>query len=229
VDSLLPLASIFITAFVVGLSGALMPGPLLVVTVTCSARHGTKGGLWAVAGHGLLEAVLVAILASGLGAFLRAEAVAGTIALAGGAWLAWMGVGIVRHGRCGDVTLTAVRSCAEGEARAAADARSAAWFEGLGGGIAASLSNPYWVLWWSTVGAAYVALALRQGLAAVPLFLGGHILADLGWYGAVAWAVARGRRLVRAEVYRRFLVALGLFVVILAIYFVITGVRLTLL
>ncbi|HPP13333.1 MAG TPA: LysE family transporter, partial [bacterium] len=55
------LAAIGLTSFVIALSGALMPGPLLAVTVERSVRDGFIAGPLVVLGHGLLEVILVVL------------------------------------------------------------------------------------------------------------------------------------------------------------------------
>ena len=54
------LLAIFTTAFVVGFSGAMMPGPLLTVTIGESARRGFSAGPLLVLGHAVLELALEA-------------------------------------------------------------------------------------------------------------------------------------------------------------------------
>ncbi|MHB8927736.1 MAG: LysE family transporter [Bacillota bacterium] len=210
--------SLFVTAFIVGLSGALMPGPFLTVVIGQVAGRGFWAGPRAVAGHGLLEAVVVTALAFGFGRHLAQPAVTGVIGMAGGLvliWLAW------RTGRSAD-------EVAEGLAKL--DGESAAAVRGLPeplwAGLAASAGNPYWVLWWATVGAGYVALALAGGPLAVAAFYAGHILSDLSWYGAVSGAVAGGRRLFGPAVFRTVLILCGLFLAGLGAYFVYAGARL---
>ena len=52
------LAGVPITSFIVALSGALMPGPLLTLTVGEAARR-VLGGPLIIVGHALLELALV--------------------------------------------------------------------------------------------------------------------------------------------------------------------------
>ena len=59
---MLSIFTIFFTSFVIALSGALMPGPLLTVTISESARRGFVAGPLLIAGHGLLELALVVAL-----------------------------------------------------------------------------------------------------------------------------------------------------------------------
>ena len=61
------LIAIFFTSMVVALSGAMMPGPLLTITITESTRRGVASGPLLIAGHAVLELVLVIALLFGLG------------------------------------------------------------------------------------------------------------------------------------------------------------------
>jgi len=92
-------------------------------------------------------------------------------------------------------------------------------------GIVVSISNPYWVLWWATVGASYVALSLARGPLGLGAFYFGHILSDLSWYSLVALLIARGKALLSQPVYRMILLVCGLFLIALSIYFVYSGIK----
>ncbi len=92
-------AAIFVSSFVIGLSGALMPGPLLAVAVRDSARSGITAAPLLVLGHGILEAALVALILLGLAEWLKGEAAMAVISLLGGAALLWMAVGMARDAR----------------------------------------------------------------------------------------------------------------------------------
>ena len=67
------LVTIFCTSFVLALSGALMPGPLLTVTVSESSRRGMSTGPLMIFGHGLLELALIVALVSGLAPILARD------------------------------------------------------------------------------------------------------------------------------------------------------------
>jgi threonine/homoserine/homoserine lactone efflux protein len=71
-------------------------------------------------------------------------------------------------------------------------------------GIFLSLANPYWLIWWLTIGLGYVIFAAKFGLVGVFLFFAGHILADLAWYTLVSAAVAYGRNFFTDGLYRAF-------------------------
>ena len=207
------LPALFSTSLLVGYSGALMPGPLLAVCVAEAAQRGFWTAPALIAGHGVLEVALVLALTVGLGTLLRRPGVGTAIALAGGTFLLWMGQDIVRAAWQGTVSLQLAPSQGAGPAGP------------FVAGIVVSALNPYWVLWWATVGASYVALACTSGTKGLAAFFSGHILADITWYLLVALVVATGRRAVDDTVYRGVLVICGLFLLGLGAYFLYSAVR----
>ena len=109
------------------------------------------------------------------------------------------------------------RAAADDALQRKADPRSAVRGPVLAG-ILMSLSNPYWALWWATIGLNYVALALKSGVLGLASFYSGHITADLAWYSLVSAAVASGRRLCPRAAYVALIVACGLALVALGGY-----------
>lgn len=203
------LAGIFGTAFVVGFSGAMMPGPLLAVTISESARRGARAGPLLMLGHMALEAALVAVVAFGLAGILKDPLVIACIALLGGGVMCWMGQGMVRSARH-----TSLREAAGRRSRV----------HPVLAGALVSLSNPYWTIWWATIGITYVIMGLRFGLTGILVFFAGHILSDFTWYTAVSVGVARGGRLLSDRVYRTMIIVCGGALVGFGAWFVWTGV-----
>jgi len=175
------------TAFLIGFSGAIMPGPLLVVTIDETSRRGWVAGPLIILGHALLEAALVAAVVLGLSHFLTHPVTIIVISLIGGIVMAWMGWSMLRSSK----TLTWCQANASGPV-----------FHPVVAGIVVSLSNPYWTIWWATIGLAYLMVGLRLGLAGVCAFLAGHLLADLTWYSLVSIGVAKGRHVLSDRAYR---------------------------
>lgn len=219
------LLAIFSTAFVVGFSGAMMPGPLLTVAIGESARRGFIAGPLLVLGHAILELFLILALAGGLSVFLTRAGVSQSIAVLGGAFLIYMGYGMARDARAGKVSLNmeqfaseSAGQVSEGPGGMITALKSTA---GIGGarlhpvlaGILTSVSNPFWMLWWATIGLGYITLSLHSGYIGLTSFFTGHILADLVWYSLIAAAVAGGKKFLSDGVYRAILVACGVFLV----------------
>ena len=82
--------------WLIGFSGAMMPGPVTTLVVTESARRGFVAGPLVTLGHALLELAMVVALVFGLGDILKQNTIAGTIGVLGGLFLLWMGFNIVR-------------------------------------------------------------------------------------------------------------------------------------
>jgi threonine/homoserine/homoserine lactone efflux protein len=76
-------------------------------------------------------------------------------------------------------------------------------------GVATSLANPYFWLWWATLGGALLAAALASGAGDAALFLAGHGTADLAWLLLVGTGVARGSAYLSDRAYRLLLGACG--------------------
>lgn len=205
------LAILFSTAFLVGLSGALMPGPVTVVAVEHTLKKGIVAAPLVTLGHGLIEALIVGLLVFGLGRFMAAPGVAGIIGFAGGAVLAWMGYGMIVSARSGSLSLGKTA----GRSRVSVGPVSA--------GILSTMANPYLILWWATVGASYVALSQDHGLQGVLLFFSGHILADFSWLLVIGIILVTGKKFISDRLYAGIVAVLGVFLMVLAGYFIWTG------
>jgi len=86
-------------------------------------------------------------------------------------------------------------------------------------GIAATLTNPYWLLWWATIGANYVLLAQSRGMAGLGTFFTGHISADVVCFVLFALLASTGQQLFGQQFYRGLMLVLAVFLAILAVYF----------
>ncbi|GAW93003.1 LysE family transporter [Calderihabitans maritimus] len=216
---MLNLWGIFASAFVVGLSGAMMPGPLFTVTVNESVRRGARAGGEVTLGHGILESLLVVGLIFGLSDILTLPLVSRTTAVLGGAVLVWFGYGIIGEAIKGLLSFSAATT----QEITTGETKPLISWSTVVAGMVTSIANPYWILWWATIGVAFVTQALGQGTAGLVSFFAGHIAADLSWYLLVAVAAATGKRFLSDRIYRGILVICGLFLVVLALYFMYAG------
>lgn len=206
---------LFITAFLVGLSGAMMPGPLLTVTIAESARRGFKAGPLIVLGHAILELALIIALLAGLSFYLRKPLVTTVISIVGGAFLLFMGLNMIKDVLQGRVTLESSENNADKGVN----------MHPVMAGILVSVSNPFWIVWWATVGLTYLTMALKSGVIGIASFFSGHIMADLLWYSLIAAAIAGGRRFLKPRVYQAIIILCGIFLIGLGGYFISTGIN----
>lgn len=214
----LTLPVVFGVALATGFSGAVVPGSLLAVVVTESVRVGWVAGPLLMVGHGALELVAVALLVTGLIAFARSARVRGGIGLVGGAvllCLGWLTVQVP-----GEVAAAALR------AGAPASGAAHHWAHLALLGAVMSMANPYWWLWWATIGVAHVGWAAQRGPVGGGTYFVGHVLADVVWYCAVAATLSAGRSLFSAGALRAIYVMCGGFLLALGAMFLVAGVRL---
>jgi threonine/homoserine/homoserine lactone efflux protein len=210
------LITIFWTAFVVGLSGAMAPGPVLTAVIAETLKRGFRAGPLIVLGHALLEILVVAAAVAGLGAWLARPLWQAGLGILGGLMLLAMGLATVRSAR------RAAEAAALGLHGPAPAAYT--WRGPVAAGFLLSLSNPYWLLWWVTIGLFYVSQAWDRHVIGLAVFYAGHIGSDLAWYTLVSALVASGRRTIPTAVYRWTLTACGVALAGLGLKFGITGI-----
>jgi len=207
--TMLPLlVTIFFSSFVIALSGALMPGPLLSVTIAESARRGALTGPAVIVGHALLELTVVLALFSGLEPLLLSDEFFISVAFVGGVLLLHMAVSMFRQ----LPVLSLQQDVLQGDGRNLVLA-----------GIVLSAVNPYFILWWATVGFGYILYSAKFGLAGIVSFFLGHILADFCWYAAVSYGVCKGRNFLGDRGYRRICGGCALFLALFSCYFFYSG------
>jgi len=204
------LLTIFGSSFVIALSGALMPGPVLTVTVSESARRGAIAGPLMILGHGILELLLVVALLTGLAPFFTRSDVFITISLIGGVILLWMAFTMFRD-------LPTMRLSTDKEEQKPRNLILA--------GILLSIANPYWIIWWATIGIGYIVYSIKFGILGIVVFFIGHILADFLWYTIISFGIARGRRFFTDSFYRKLIGGCAGFLVVFSCYFFYSGIE----
>ena len=211
IDVLFP---IFATSWIVGLSGAVSPGPLLAYDIKESLRIGPWAGPAISLGHSILELGVVALLYFGAATILDSDVAQISISIIGGAVLIFMAATFIRNSaKTSEINTTPNKS----------------YFDKMGpviGGVIVTVSNPYWSVWWVTVGLAYLIWSQEYGLVGVACFYFGHILADFAWFSLVSIIIASGRKLIVGKIYKIILALCGVGMGGMGIYFFIRGINL---
>ena len=207
---MLELLTIFSTSFVVAFSGAMIPGPFMTTTIGESARRGPWVGPKMIAGHALLELALLFALFFGLEPLFTNKIFFVVVSLAGGAIMIWMAQGMFRALRTLQIATTAQ-----------SDKPVNLFFAG----IAMSLANPYWIIWWATVGLGYLVVAQKLGFTGIVFFFSGHILGDLVWYSAISFAVGKSRQFFSNKVYRVLVGVCATFLAVFAFWMIYKGIE----
>ena len=203
---------IFLTALTLAFTGAVAPGPMLVLVISQVVAGGMLTVVPVLIGHALIELVYIMLLARGLGERLRREPLrTGSIVL-GGAVLAWFGLLTVQG--ASDATLTG-----DGAVTALG------WWALVAAGVGVSLSNPYFTGWWATVGSGQLAALKVQKKSQYFVFMLGHELGDVLWYGFIAVVLGFGRHFLSDAIYRRLVFGCGALVIVMGLVFIVLGMR----
>jgi threonine/homoserine/homoserine lactone efflux protein len=219
---LLNLAFIFASSFLIAMSGALMPGPMLAVTIRESLEQGWLAGMFIASGHGLAEIILLCLFALGLSSVLQAHWITVIVGIVGGLVLFLMGIQMMYNALQGKMEFAALSNEQGGQVVTEVTRRS--FSRALGAGVVVSIVNPGWIIWWLTIGVLYVTQALQYGLLGLGFFYTGHILADFAWYIFIAFIVASGKKLLTAKTFNLILAGCGLLLVFLALVFILQAI-----
>ncbi len=206
---MLALLTIFITSFFIAFSGAMMPGPLMTMTIGESARSGPWVGPKMIAGHAVLEIALLLALFFGLTPLFKNEIFFVGVAMVGGLIMIWMAQSMFR-------SLPTLEIKAETTSGKTINLYLA--------GILMSLANPYWIIWWATIGLGYVLVSKELGFAGIIFFFVGHILGDLVWYSAISFGVGKGRKFFSNKIYRILVGVCAAFLAMFAVWLIWDGI-----
>ena len=173
---MIDLISFVFVAVGVSLTGVLSPGPMTAVTIRAGMRNRHAGAMVAV-GHGIVEFPLMLLIVVSLSVsdVLTRESVKIGLGLAGGAFLVFMGVMMLK-----DLAGSTPQENKKADRHP------------LFIGIILSACNPYFLLWWATMGLNLAARAVKLGALAFALFGVVHWLCDLIWLEFLSWMSNRG-------------------------------------
>lgn len=189
------MAEYLIPAVLVSLSGVMAPGPITAATLAAGSQR-RHAGLWISLGHAVIEVPLILLLAAGVAESLQTrQAAIGTIVgLVGGLFLVGMGVQGLLDLRRGGSRPDARGQAGQNETVPAGPVARLPPAAGhpLALGVVLTVANPYFLIWWATVGLAFVTQGVRLGPLAVSLFVVCHWLCDLVWLEVLSMASFQG-------------------------------------
>ncbi|MGI0049724.1 MAG: LysE family transporter [Nitrososphaera sp.] len=192
-------------------SGVLAPGPLFFTNLLYGTRQGARAGLKVAYGHTAVELPLIVLLAAGLFTSAAATQYAGTIGLVGGA-------GIIGFAALQIANVIRKKDVAAAPAMASRKSPFVA-------GIALSALNPFFLVWWLTVGLKLIADSATFGLAAgIVILFGLHIWMDYAWLAGTAYLASKGSSVIKSKYYPLLLLALAAVLLYYGVYFTLTSI-----
>lgn len=170
-----------LTVVLISVSGVMAPGPVFAVTIAKGLKKKTAGILIAL-GHGIIEFPLIFLIYSGFAQFFSSPLTQKIIGLVGGLIMIYMGFRMIRTERKSGIDYEAAKHSS------------------LIVGILTTGANPYFLLWWATVGTTLVINAMIFGVIGILIFAVTHWLCDLLWDTFVSVVTYRSRDFLTEKV-----------------------------
>ena len=205
---------IFIGSIIVAFSGAAAPGPMLTLVITSVAEKGFWTSFFIVLGHCILELFVVISFVLGILKYLNNPLLLKIIGLIGGIFLLYLG---------GNILYSVFRKKIKVDFKSTIKKNSMnkkSIFIITLKGIMISLMNPYWYIWWISIGAAFLIRSVNFNTIGITSFYIGHISADFIWYLFIGFLVSTGRKFFNQKIYNGILISCSLFLFYLAVRFI---------
>lgn len=179
-------------------TGVMMPGPVTAAAIAKGYQR-KWAGIHIALGHAVVEFPTIALIAAGFSTVLSNPYVSIAIGVLGGAMLVFMGLSmIVAKGGVLGKLRSLNGSPDKGSVMAAGGPKPPAAMDPFPyhpfvAGILTTASNPYYFLWWATLGAALTLNALEFGLVVLVAFAVVHWSIDLVWDFILSYTVHESR------------------------------------
>ncbi|MHC4759680.1 MAG: LysE family transporter [Planctomycetota bacterium] len=201
------LAIFLFEVFVISFSGAMQPGPVTATAITLGTKNRYAGLLLSL-GHVIIEFPLMVLIILGLDRILKLTTTRIVIGLAGGAVLIIMAVQMF-------MSLKKIEN---------ADYKPL-HNKPITAGIVLSIGNPYFLLWWATVGLALATQAVEFGVWAFGMFAVTHWLVDCVWLLLLSWTSFKGSQLLKVKFQKIVLTVCAFALVIFGLFFIFDAVK----
>lgn len=157
------LSAFLLEAVLISLSGVMAPGPITAVTLSKGTKSPHAGAIIAL-GHGIVEIPLMILILYGFGEILKILYIKAIIGLLGGLFLLKMGLNLLQ-------------GIKQAKINSSNDPHSP-----LMAGIVLSLANPYFLIWWATIGSILIFRSITFGLLGFVIFMILHWFCDFFWF-----------------------------------------------
>ena len=167
---------ILLSVVVISLSGVMMPGPMFAVVLAKSYRSPWAGTQMSL-GHAVIEVPLILLIYFGFAQLFQNNIVQFVLSIIGGGMIFWLGIAMFRA-----------------RAEVVQKGRDLP-YNAFVAGIITSGFNPFFLLWWATIGSMLIMRFLDFGTTGLIVFIIVHWLCDLAWLSFVSNLVYRTRSL----------------------------------
>ncbi len=188
---------------IISASGVMAPGPLFAATITYGLRKGVKAGFKMAIGHTIVELPLVILLGIGIfslesfSEFRTAISIFGAITLF-------------------SFAVMQIRAIFGKKELVASNPRQ----DPLITGIALSALNPFFIIWWLSIGFKLISDAmLMWSFVGILVVFVLHIWMDFAWLGTVSLLASKSSKILSNKNYKILVTGLSLMLVYFGITF----------
>lgn len=201
--------SFLLSVFIISFSGVMLPGPLFAVTVAKSYKS-QYAGIKVAIGHAIIEIPLMLLIYFGFARFFQHNLVQLLLSVVGGSMLIWLGIGMFRI-------------------RASIIERGKDLpYDAVVAGVVTSALNPFFILWWATVGSMLIMNSLNFGIIGFTLFIPVHLLCDAVWLLFVSMLVYKTQSFWGRKFQKGLFTACSLLLIGFGGWFLVSGLQLVL-
>lgn len=200
-----------LSVIVISLSGALSPGPLTTTAILEGLWGGRKNGFIMAIGHTIIELPYVLgliILVDWMKIILENPIVKTVMISLSSIFIFYFAYLSIRDGIKTDTQEI--------------DEKSVVMKSPLVAGMVLTGLNPYFLLWWVTVGLPILTITLAYGLVGIIVVYIAHVWLDYVWLTFIAGLGEYGSKLLSDWKYRVLLIAIGLILIIFGISLIAT-------
>ena len=199
------------TIIILTISGALAPGPLFFATIIHGSKSGARSGLIFSVAHTVVEFSLIMLLALGLLTIANEPGVKLIIGTIGGSVLIAFGTIQIKNSI----------NNKPNEIKKPKSSQRHLFLIGL----AFTGLNPYFILWWLTVGAQLIIMSIEFAalLGVVFMFLC-HVWMDYVWLTSVSYFAKKGTNIMGLKWYKPLMIIFGLILIYFGLSFILGAV-----
>ncbi len=198
--------AVLLSVVVISFSGVMMPGPMFAMTLAKSYRSPWAGTQISL-GHAVIEVPLILLIYFGFARFFQHDIVQLVLSILGGGMVIWLGIAMFR------VRTQVVRQGKDLP------------YNAFVAGIITSGLNPFFLLWWATIGSLLILKFLGFGIAGLGVFIIAHWLCDLIWLSLVSVVIYRTRSLWGLKFQEGLFIACSLLLVGFGGWFLVSGIQ----
>lgn len=198
---------ILLSVVVISFSGVMMPGPMTAVTLAKSYKSPWAGTQIAL-GHAVIEVPMILLIYFGFAQFFQNDIVRLVLSVLGSGMILWLGIIMFR---------ARVEVVEKGKDLP---------YNSFTAGILASVFNPFFLLWWATIGGMLIMRILDFGTTGLIVFIIIHWSCDLLWLSLFSVVVYRTHTLWGRKLQEWLFTACSLLLVGFGLWFLISGIQL---